>query len=71
MKKILSVLVVAGGLISVNAFAQNEHVYYPNNNSYPVAQEAHKTRAQVKAELVQAQKSGELKELNKTVYQGN
>ena len=71
MKKILSILVVAGGLVSASAFAQNEHVYYPANNDYPTGQVVHKTRAEVRAELVKAEKSGELKRLDSTVYQGN
>ena len=70
MKKILLGAVVLGSLVSASAFAQNEQVYYPNNR--PVVQgQSSVTRAQVKAQLVQAEKSGEIKRLDRTVYFGN
>jgi hypothetical protein len=73
MKKImLSMVVVAGLSVASAAFAENSSVYYPDNS--PVVQsgvQSAKTRAQVKAELKQAQSSGQMKQLNDTVFFGH
>lgn len=59
--------------LSVSAFAANAREYYPGNSpaSGTSAVQQGKTRAQVKAELVAAEKDGSLQTLNQTVYAGH
>jgi hypothetical protein len=73
MKKImLSMMMVAGLSVAGAAFAENSTVYYPDNS--PVVQgsvQSSKTRAQVKAELKKAESSGQMKQLDNTVFFGH
>lgn len=68
-------LIVLGSLgFSFSSFAENATVYYPDNS--PVVSSSNniaqtKTRAEVKNELKQAQKSGEIQTLNQTVFVGH
>lgn len=68
-----ALLALSLSVLAVPAFADNAQVYYPGNGpaSDTAATATHgKTRAQVNAELVAAQKDGSLRTLDQTVYAG-
>jgi hypothetical protein len=74
MKKTMVSLMLLSSLgLSSVAFAENATVYYPDNSPVVGSQisEQGKTRAQVKQELIQAEKSGEMKHLDQTVFVGH
>lgn len=69
MKKVLLASLFVASAISANAFALPVSA---QEQPAPLPQKVQqsKTRAQVKAELAQAKRSGELKYLDETVYAG-
>lgn len=74
MKKTVISLMLLGSLgLSSVAFAENATVYYPDNSPVVGTQmhEQSKSRAQVKQELIQAEKSGEMKQLDQSVFVGH
>ncbi|MFD1557536.1 DUF4148 domain-containing protein [Paraburkholderia silviterrae] len=62
MKKFLIVALLAGSA-SISAFAQS-----PAQSTQRVATQTQNTRAEVRHELVQAERDGQIQLLNSTVY---